>query len=215
MNEMTKEDLFLDTCVFLSYANQFEGYSDECEELFEKREYDKYSSETVIKELETRIKRRKIVYLRLLLYLSSGKNLDEFFPSSEIYLSENDKRHIRELIEYLRKHAVENILSQFRLFMQIVEYRINLAKNSLLQITPESSDVYMKDIIKARIDNDSDTRVIMDAFEWSKTMNSPSFVTLDVGDIYRNKKAILRLLRDYKFLDEDPFRILHIKDLIK
>ncbi|HEC87172.1 MAG TPA: hypothetical protein ENI49_04820 [Thermoplasmatales archaeon] len=215
MNEMTKEDLFLDTCIFLSYANQFEKHSDECEELFEKREYDKYTSENVIKELETRIKRRKMVYLNLLSCLSSGKNLDELSPSSEIYLNENDKRHIQELIDYLRKHPIEGTLSQFRLFLQLIERRINLAKNSLLEITPRSSDVYMKDIIKARIENDSDARIIMDAFEWSKTMNSPSFVTLDVGDIYRNKKAILRLLRDYKFLDEDPFRILYIKDLIE
>ncbi len=214
MNEITKEDLFLDTCIFLSYVNQFERYSNECRELFEEREYDKYASENVIKELDTRRNRRKKVYFSLSLWLSNDKDLDEFSPPSEIYLSKNDKRHIRQLIEYLRKYPIEDILSQFRLFMQLVEERINFAKSSLLEITSRSSDVYVKDIIRSWIDNDADAKIIMDAFEWSQRMGAPSFVTLDVGDIYKNKKAILKALKDYKFLDDDPFCILHIRDLI-
>jgi len=214
MNEITKEDLFLDTCIFLSYVNQFERYSNECRELFEEREYDKYASENVIKELDTRRNRRKKVYFSLSLWLSNDKDLDEFSPPSEIYLSKNDKRHIRQLIEYLRKYPIEDILSQFRLFMQLVEERINFAKSSLLEITSRSSDVYVKDIIRSWIDNDADAKIIMDAFEWSQRIDAPSFLTIDVGDIYRNKKSIIKALKDYKYLDDDPFRILHIRDLI-
>ena len=154
------------------------------------------------------------MYFSLSLWLSNDKDLDEFSPPSEIYLSKNDKRHIRQLIEYLRKYPIEDILSQFRLFMQLVEERINFAKSSLLEITSRSSDVYVKDIIRSWIDNDADAKIIMDAFEWSQRIDAPSFLTIDVGDIYRNKKSIIKALKDYKYLDDDPFRILHIRDLI-
>ncbi|RJS71970.1 hypothetical protein CW696_03800 [ANME-2 cluster archaeon] len=160
------------------------------------------------------MKKRKTIYMSLLSHISNGEVLDGFSPTSDIYLSKNDKKHLKNLIKHLSKCPAEKVLSHFRLFVRLLEYRMDFAINNLLETTPKSSDLHVRSVISARIDNDSDARIIMDVFEWSEERNDPVFITTDIKDIYRNRDDIIRLLREYKFLEADPFSILHIRELV-
>ena len=73
--------------------------------------------------------------------------------------------------------------------------------------------LYLKDIIKSIINNDSDSKVVVEVFEWSKDIDDPKFVTTDNTDIYKNSQEILKKLKNYKSLGQYPFNILHVIEI--
>jgi len=211
---MGDDGVFVDTCIFLSYAYLFEDFTTYSEKLFDSEKYNIYTSETVKEELATRRLRRDEAYPLFLTSLGKGENLEEVSERLEMYLSPSDLGHFRSLSNYLITHgSIVDILAEFRRWKLISDKRFKKAENDLAGITGRCNDMYMKDLIKSIINNDSDSKIIIEAFEWSKSRNAPKFVTIDSTDIYKRGSDILNKLVDFKFLDEEPFRILHIVEL--
>jgi hypothetical protein len=211
---MGDDGVFADTCIFLSYAYIFEDFSEHSEKLFCSGKYNIYTSETVKEEIKTRRDRRNKAYSLFLTSLSNGENLDEITTRLGMYLTPNDLGHFRALRNYLITYgSLIDILAEFRRWKLISEKRFKKAENDLSGIVAKCGDAYTKDLIKSIIDNDSDSKIIIETFEWSKSVPAPKFVTIDSTDIYKNGSDILNKLVDFKFLDEEPFRILHILEL--
>jgi len=208
-------ECFLDTCIFMSYANYIENYSSKCEQCFNRLEYRKYTSETVIGELDRKAGKRIVIYKNLLLHFALGGRPEDFTNLPDVYINESDLKNLIQILEYFRKLPPPRILSQFRLFLHIFETRLKDAKKNILKIVPKSTDLQTRGYIQVCVNNNvSDAQIIMDAFEWSTGRASPIFVTIDITDIYKNKGEIMRTLINGKFLDSDPFCIKHIIELV-
>jgi hypothetical protein len=208
---MEKEDVFLDTCIFFSYAYIFEDFSKYSERLFVLEKYNIYTSETVKDEIAVRKERRDKAYPLFLAALIKGSSLQEISENLGMYLSKNDLGHFKSLRDHLiSKNKLPEILSEFRRWKLISDARFRKAESSLIGIVPKCLDTYMKDLIRSIIDNDSDSKIMIEVFEWSKSVNDPKFITIDSTDIYTKSAEILAKLVDFKFLNEEPFKIFHV-----
>jgi hypothetical protein len=217
---MQNEDLFLDTCIFLSHAHGFERFSGLCEKLFNEDDYKRYTSQTVINELDGGSKRRKDAYKKLILMLDNTISIDAIKGiieklGEDTYLTDNDKQHILEIVEHLRSRLnSEDMPTRFNNWRKAANLRLGEARKGLTKIAPRNNDVYVKYIIQSNINNKYDSEIIMDAFEFSIEMDHLSFVTTDYTDIYKNKLFILEQLTIYRGLKPESFGIFHIIDFI-
>lgn len=208
---MSSEELFLDTCIFFSYAYTFEDYSIYSEKIFNNRDYKRYTGHTVIEELDKRKERRDRAYPKFIANLGSGKNLNGLSEELGCYLSSNDLGHFRALRDQLISAGnAPKILAKFRRWKMISDQKLKSARIGLTGTIPRCSDIYMKDIIKSIIKNDSDSKIMMEVYDWSKITSSPKFITIDSTDIYKKSPDILKTLINYKNLDCAPFSIHHV-----
>lgn len=208
---MTTLDIFPDTCIFFSYAYIFEDYSDYSEKILTSSRCTIYTSATVKTEIAIRRDRRDQAYPEFLKALINGVNLEEMPRALGIYLSNNDLGHLKSLRDNLfLKKPNSRMLADFRRWKKISDERFDKAEACISGTIPECKTPYMKDIIKTIINNDSDSKIVLEVFEWSKSIADLIFVTTDITDLYMNKVEILEKLIDYYNLDKDPFRISHV-----
>lgn len=213
------EDLFLDTCIFLSHAHGFEKFSKLCQRVFAENKYNKYTSETVIGELDRTSRRRKENYKKFILLLdksTSIEDLKEIIEDLDMngHLTDNDKNHLLDIAMYLRSQSnSEEMQIRFNTWRKAADLRLMEARKALTKIAPRNGDVWVKHIIQFNINNKNDSEIIMDAFEFSTELDCLCFVTSDYTDIYRNRSFILEKLVDYMNLDPESFEIFHIEDL--
>jgi len=211
---MCDNEVFADSCVFLSYAYIFEEFSIYSERLFVGKKYNIYTSETVKDEIATRRSRRNLAYPSFVASLSKRETLNEIAGRLGMYLAPSDLSHFKSLSDYLLAHAsLIDILAEFRRWKSISEKRFDEAEKRLAGVVGRCDDPYMKDLIRTIISNDSDSKIVIEVFEWSKNISYPKFVTIDSTDIYKNSANILGKLMDFKSLDDEPFRILHVIEL--
>lgn len=213
------EDLFLDTCIFLSYAHGFEKFSKLCQKTFTENKYNKYASQTVMGELDRISLRRKENYKKIILMLDKSTSIDNLSImidglDKDNCLTDNDKKHLLDIIIYLRTQSnSEEMQIRFNTWRKTAEKRLQEARKGLKKIVPKNNDTQVKYIIGFNIDNKNDSEIIMDAFEFSTELDCLYFVTSDYTDIYKNKSFILEKLVDYRNLDGESFDIFHIEDL--
>ena len=217
---MQCEDLFLDTCIFLSHAHGFEKFSGLCEKVFNEDNYKRYTSQNVINELDSGLKRRNEAYKKLILLFDNNIDIGTIKEiieniGKDTYLTDNDKQHLLEIVKYLRSQLnSEDIPTRFNNWRKAANLRLGEARKGLTKIAPRNKDVYVKYIIQSNINNKYDSEIIMDAFEFSIEMGHLSFVTTDYTDIYNNKSFILEQLTIYRELKPGSFDIFHIINFI-
>lgn len=213
---MSKEEIFLDSCVFFSYAYIFEDFSNYSEMVFNDKKYNRYTGETVIEELVRRKERRDQAYPLFLEILIKGGNLEEISEKLGIYLSRSDLEHFKSLRDYLVSIAKDDlpaILKQLGRWKLISDARFKKAETGLIRTVPKYNDTYLKNLINSIINNDFDSRIVVEAFDWSRSIDNPKFVTIDSKDIYKNSQEILEKLKNYKSLGQYPFNILHVIEI--
>lgn len=93
-----QQNAFVDSCVFIAYATEFEEFHSSCITFFEETECEKYTSKYVEGELNKKLDRRTKLYKDYSKYLACGD--DDFTPS--VYLNNNDKRHQRTYKQFIR-----------------------------------------------------------------------------------------------------------------
>lgn len=198
-------DAFVDSCIFIAYATEFEDFHSKCITFFEDTECEKYTSESVEGELKRKLKRRNALYKDYSKFLASKSN----DYSASIYLNENDIRHLQDFREHLASTPVHEQLTFLRLFGKKLEFRIKKAMRFIREIIPRNGDAYFKAIINSVISNENDSWILNDAVHLSLNNNNVVFVTLD-GEIYHNREELLRKVIDFKFLTDAPMRIAHL-----
>ncbi len=213
------EDLFLDTCIFLSYVHGFEKFSKLCQKVFVENKYNKYTSQTVMGELDRTSKRRKENYKKFILMLDKSTSIDNLEGiiddlDKDSYLTDNDKKHLLDIVIYLRNQSnSEEMQIRFNTWRKAADLRLQEARKVLTKIVPKNGDTQVKYILEFNINNKNDSEIIMDAFEFSTELDCLYFVTSDYTDIYKNRAFILEKLVDYRNLDSGSFDIFHIEDL--
>jgi predicted nucleic acid-binding protein len=198
---------FIDSCVFIAYGTEFEEFHSACVTFFEQTECKKYTSKSVENELSRKMQKRDKLYQDYSKYLARGDN-EEYKVSSDIYINENDRRHLNDLIRHLSDISAHEQLTFLRQFGKRLKHRINKAIGFLEEVIPINNDVYFKDIIRSVIVNDFDSRILNDAIQWSLSKDNVVFVTFD-GEIYHNRGKLLQVVKNYKFLSESPIQIIH------
>lgn len=204
------QNVFLDTCVFIAYSTEFEEFYSACVTFFQQTECKKYTSENVRDELNRKLERRNELYQDYSKYLARGGN-EGYKVSSDINMNKNDFRHLKQLIKQLSDIPAHKKITFIRQFGKRLELRIETAIGILEEVIPKNHDSYFKGIINTVIKNDDDCWIIDDAFHWSQNKVNAVFMTLD-GEIYYNRKKLLKVLKDYMDLSDSPIQIIHGKD---
>lgn len=199
---------FIDSCVFIGYATDFEVTHVACVTFFEQTQYEKYTSESVERELIRKSKRRDVLYNDYSNFLAHGGRC-LYIVSPSIYLNQNDERHLNDLRKRLSSIPAHEQLTFLRQFGKILKIRIKKAMGFIREIIPRNNDAYYKDIIRSVIINDDDSWIVNDAFQWSLSRSNVFFITSD-SEIYNNRDELLRKLIDFKSLRESPMQIIHV-----
>jgi predicted nucleic acid-binding protein len=202
------KNAFVDSCVFIAYATEFEIFHPACISFFEENRCEKYTSESVAGELKRKLKRRDELYKDYSKFLADGGK-GEYTVPSNIYVNKNDNRHLKELVRHLSNTPADAQLTFLRLFGKRLRIRIDKSMGFIKEVIPRNNDAYFKDIIRAIIKNDYDSWILNDAIQWALSNSEVVFVTLD-GEIYYNRGDLLRVVKDHKFLTEAPIQIVHI-----
>jgi len=200
---------FIDSCVFIAYGTEFEEFHSACITFFEQTECKKYTSESVEKELSLKLQKRNKLYQDYSKHFARSDN-EEYKVSSDIYINENDRRHLNDLIRHLSDISAHEQLTFLRQFGKKLKLRIEKAIGFLEEIIPRNNNAYFKDLIRLIVVNDSDSWILNDAINWSLSMSNAVFVTLD-GEIYYKSDELSQMVKDYKFLTEPPMQIIHGK----
>jgi len=196
---------FVDSCVFIAYATEFEDHHPICITFFEEMKCDKYTSESVSRELSLKLKKRDDLYRDYSKFLAQGGT--EYRAS--IYLNDNDQRHLEEMVRQLSNIPAYEKLTFLRLFGKRLKLRIEKAVRFIKEVIPRNDDVYFKAIINSVIVNEPDCWILNDAIHWSLSNSDIVFVTLD-GEIYSKREILLRKVIDYKSIDKAPIKIIHL-----
>lgn len=204
------QNAFVDSCVFIAYATDFETLHSACVTFFEQTDCEKYTSESVDGELKRKLKKRDVLYRDYSTFLASGGER-EYEVSSSIYINENDIRHLKDLIRHLSGIPAHEQLTFLRQFGKILKTRIGRAMGFIREVIPRNNNSYFKAIINSIIVNDPDCWILNDAVHWSLGRSNAIFVTLD-GEIYGKRVELMRKVVDYKSLSEPPMQIIHIAD---
>lgn len=198
-------DAFVDSCVFIAYAADFEVHHSSCITFFEQTECEKYTSESVEGELTRKVRRRNDLYRDYIGFLARGEA--EYRPS--IYINKNDQRHLKDLIRTLSTIPAHDQLTFLRQFGKILKIRIDKAKGFISEVIPRNDNSYFKAIINTVIANEDDSWILNDAIHWSLSKSNAIFVTLD-GEIYGQREKLIRKVIDFKSLTEAPIQIVHV-----
>lgn len=196
---------FVDSCVFIAYATEFEDHHPICVTFFEETKCDKYTSESVSRELSLKLKKRDDLYRDYSKFLAQGGT--EYRAS--IYLNDNDQRHLEQLVRQLSIVPAHEKLTFLRLFNKRLKLRIEKAMEFIIEVIPRNNNAYFKAIINSVIFNEPDCWILNDAIQWSLSKSEVVFVTLD-GEIYAKREMLLNKVIDYKSLDTAPIKIIHI-----
>jgi len=189
-------DLFLDSCVFHSYAIVFERLNHKkSRDLFQNRSLQKYTSSNVKQEVDLKRAKRSKIYDLLLEWSIKGEMIESIpFDKYNIYLNDNDKRHLKSLFEYLSKE--KEIFSTLRLFKAMYERFLIEAFNSLVEVCKSVNEPYLVHLLSDDIHRE-DAKIIVDAYYWSNGKNNPKFITIEREMIFCKRDIILRTLHDY------------------
>lgn len=215
---MQNEDIFLDTCIFMSYAHGFEKFSKACKSIITEDGLKKYASQTVINELDAAKKRREKAYTKIVFMFDGNRCTDDEIEtlSKETYLTPNDVAHLQEVVEHIRCSPNSgDIKLRFNTWRILANRKLEEARKRLIRVTPKNTDAQVKYIIQSNISNKYDSEIVMDAFEFSTTMDHLLFLTSDYTDIYKNKSFIIEKLIDYRNLDTRSFDISNVVDFTK
>lgn len=200
-----QHNAFVDSCIFIAYATEFEVFHSSCITFFENTECEKYTSKYVEGELRKKLDRRTKLYNDYSKHLAGDHN--DFKTS--VYINDNDKRHLKELITNLSGIPDYEQLTFLRRFGKLLKLRIEKAMGFIIEVIPRNGDSYFKDIIKSVVPNDDDSWILNDAIHWSLNKTNVVFVTLD-GEIYHNREELLRKVMDFKYLNKAPMKIAHL-----
>jgi len=199
---------FIDSCIFIAYGTEFEDFHSACVRFFETTECKKYTSESVEKELSLKLKKRNKLYRDYSKYLTK-RGSEEYEVSPDIYLNDNDLRHLNELVNHLCDVPAHEQLTFLRQFSKRLELRIKTAIGILEEIIPRNNDTYFKALINSIIPNEFDSQILNDAIQWSLTCkDNVVFVTLD-SEIYYNGDKLLQMVKEFKSLSKSPIQIIH------
>lgn len=196
---------FVDSCVFIAYATEFEEHHPICITFFEETKCDKYTSESVSRELSLKLRKRDDLYKDYSKFLAQGGT--EYTAS--IYLNDNDQRHLRELRRHLSGIPAHDQLTFLRLFGKRLKVRIEKGVGFIKEVIPRNNDVYFKAIINSIIVNEPDCWILNDAIQWSLSKREVVFVTLD-GEIYHKRELLMQKVVNHKSLDTAPIQIVHL-----
>lgn len=202
------KNAFVDSCVFIGYATDFETLHSACVTFFEEMDYEKYTSKSVEGELGRKLKKRKELYDDYSQFLARGRK-GEYIVSTSIYINKNDSRHLKDLIIHLANIPAHKQLTFLRQFGKILKFRIDKAMRFIKDVIPRNNDAYFKDILRAIIKNDYDSWILNDAIQWALSNSNIVFVTSD-SEIYDNREELLRVVMEYKLLTQAPIQIIHI-----
>jgi len=201
---------FIDSCVFISYATEFEDFHSSCITFFDETDCYKCTSESVKRELSLKLKKRNRLYQDYSKFLSK-RGTEDYKVSPDIYLNKNDVRHLKEIVEQLSVISAHEQLTFLRQFNKRLGLRIERVVTNLNEVIPRNSDSYFKALINTIIPNEDDSWILNDAIHWSLTTENATFVTLD-GEIYYNRDKLLKMVVKYKNLCEPPIEIVHGKN---
>lgn len=196
---------FVDSCVFIAYATEFEEHHPICITFFEETKCDKYTSESVSRELSLKLRKRDALYGDYSKFLAQGGT--KYRPS--IYINDNDQRHIEEFVRHLSSIPAHEKLTFLRHLGKRLKIRINKAMGFISEVIPRNNDVYFKAIINSIIFNEPDCWILNDAIHWSLSNGDIVFVTLD-GEIYHKREPLMQKVVDHKFLTKSTIQIIHL-----
>jgi hypothetical protein len=203
-------DLFLDSCVFQSYAIECEGINHVMSNyVFGKVSYVKHTSSRVFSEVE-RVKNKRLCLYSL--YLESKGNItDNLLAKYGIHLNANDKGHLKTLFEYLSRF--KDSLAVMRAFQRQYRNSLDDAFNRVTRFNSVDKP-YIRDLITGNGIHKEDAEIIVDAYYWSHKKFQPTYITIERKSVQTNRDLVLHILTHQ--CDELPptgLQLLNISEL--
>jgi hypothetical protein len=183
-------DVFLDSCVFQSYAIEFESVNHfMSNHVFTNPSYTKYTSSRVFSELERVKKKRLVLYSLYLEY--KGDLTKEILDKLDIHLNDNDRSHLQSLFEYLSRY--KDTLAVLRAFLR--QYRNSLDDAiQLVNLFTSIDRPYLRDLIVGNGIHKEDAEIIIDAYYWSNEKFNPKYITIERNSIQNNRDIVMHIL---------------------
>jgi len=207
-------EIFLDSCVLQSYAIFFEDINHNCCQIvLNSPKYEKYTSQNVIDEVNQKKKKRLKLYDIILDHLIDKNDITSFDPAQyEIFLNDNDRNHLFELIDYLAKQP--NILESIRIFHRAYGSLLHDAISKLREIYPSTHQPYLVALLADEFHKE-DAKIVIDAYYWSNGRDTPIYVTLERRSLFEGRKSVMKTLHDYCELPPTALQLLNLHELIQ
>jgi hypothetical protein len=203
-------DFFLDSCLFLAYGYPHEHWHSGAVDFFNSNKI-RYTGRRVKREIETRLRRRRQLYIDLMAHLGRGLPPSMFVST---ILNANDIRHFRGILATIPAATIPEITAYFRDKAEItkkgVEEAFGKTNPELVQCRDDEEPCVV--LIQTLIANRSDAEILVDAFCWSEA-HPATFATLDTTDVVHNRPQVTAALKRYRLLEQTERLTLDIRHL--
>jgi len=221
--------LFLDSCVFLHYAELGSEYQSNAEECIQQTWI---TSETVRREVEHVVSRRQTIYATLIKKLANVEDIEitptsifELFHGNVLQSDEDFFRRISNKIFTIVSSAddtKEALIDEITHFFSFYTSRLN---QTVIRIT-ESSDRIIstskdtklysrfRKIFKSKQRHTTDSQILTDCVEYASIRQDPLFFVTTDSIILDQKEAIVNASKEHFHLSIAPIQLFFIAEKI-
>jgi len=177
-----------------------------CSSLFNNCDCTKFSSKTVVDELDKKIRDRDKLYKKILKYLSNNQLLDSFCPP----LNDNDKRHLEKIKSGYQSgsYDVAYIRSLGSLLFSGITDELNKIQQPLIDSHQDCALVAQIEAIGIHF---PDSQIITDYFHWVYKRNVGYFISTDGMILQKNiRNEIMGIFIYEKYMDPSRKGFHHV-----